>query len=113
MTLRVSFLTIFLLVSIEAREWPEFRGPNAQGVVTAKDVPSKINLIPFNPFPNSGYSCSKKIKIKNFQKVLLDSGIVTTIRKTRGDDIYAACGQLIGQVQDKTKRTYKIKNEAN
>ena len=82
-------------------------------IALIKDVPSKINLIPFNPFPKSGYSCSKKIKIKNFQKVLLDSGIVTTIRKTRGDDIDAACGQLIGQVQDKTKRTYKIKNEVN
>jgi len=82
-------------------------------IALIKDVPSKINLIPFNPFPKSGYSCSNKIKIKDFQKVLLDSGIVTTIRKTRGDDIDAACGQLIGQVQDKTKRTYKIKNQEN
>ncbi|MDA7691564.1 23S rRNA (adenine(2503)-C(2))-methyltransferase RlmN [Methylophilaceae bacterium] len=82
-------------------------------IALIKDVPSKINLIPFNPFPKSGYSCSNKIKIKDFQKVLIDSGIVTTIRKTRGDDIDAACGQLIGQVQDKTKRTYKIKNQEN
>ena len=82
-------------------------------ITLIKDVPSKINLIPFNPFPKSGYRCSKKIKIKDFQKVLIDAGIVTTIRKTRGDDIDAACGQLIGQVQDKTRRTYKIKNQEN
>ena len=73
-----------------------------------KDVPSKVNLIPFNPFPNSGYKCSKKIAIKVFQDTLMDAGIVTTIRKTRGDDIDAACGQLAGQVQDKTKRTQRL-----
>jgi len=73
-----------------------------------KDVPSKVNLIPFNPFPNSGYKCSKKIAIKIFQDTLMDAGVVTTIRKTRGDDIDAACGQLAGQVQDKTKRTQRL-----
>ena len=73
-----------------------------------KDVPSKINLIPFNPFPKSGYKCSKKVVIKSFQKILMDAGIITTIRKTRGDDIDAACGQLIGQVKDKTKRTQRL-----
>ena len=73
-----------------------------------KDVPSKVNLIPFNPFLNSGYKCSKKIAIKVFQDTLMDAGIVTTIRKTRGDDIDAACGQLAGQVQDKTKRTQRL-----
>ena len=73
-----------------------------------KNVPSKINLIPFNPFPKSGYKCSKKTTIKAFQEILMDAGIVTTIRKTRGDDIDAACGQLAGQVQDKTKRTQRL-----
>ena len=73
-----------------------------------KDVPSKVNIIPFNPFPNSGYKCSKKIAIKVFRDTLMNAGIVTTIRKTRGDDIDAACGQLAGQVQDKTKRTQRL-----
>lgn len=70
-----------------------------------QDVPCKFNLIPFNPFPNSGYKCSSKDTIREFQKILIDAGIVTTIRKTRGDDIDAACGQLAGKVIDKTKRT--------
>ena len=74
-----------------------------------KDVPSKLNLIPFNPFPKSGYKCSKRTAIKAFQEVLMDAGIVTTIRKTRGGDIDAACGQLAGQVQDKTKRTQRLR----
>ena len=73
-----------------------------------KDVPCKFNLIPFNTFPNSGYVCSSRAKIESFQAVLIDSGIVATIRKTRGDDIDAACGQLAGKVQDRTKRTQKI-----
>lgn len=73
-----------------------------------KDVPCKFNLIPFNPFPNSGYVCSSRVKIESFKKVLIDAGLVVTIRKTRGDDIDAACGQLAGQVQDKTKRTQRI-----
>jgi 23S rRNA (adenine2503-C2)-methyltransferase len=74
-----------------------------------KGVPCKFNLIPFNPFPNSGYVCSDKNTINEFKKILMDADIITTIRKTRGDDIDAACGQLAGQVQDKTKRTQKIK----
>ena len=73
-----------------------------------KDVPCKFNLIPFNSFVNSGYECSDKNTITRFKEVLAGEGIITTIRKTRGDDIDAACGQLAGQVQDKTKRTEKI-----
>ncbi len=68
----------------------------------------KFNLIPFNPFPASGLLRSKPEQIKIFAKVLSDAGIVTTIRKTRGDDIDAACGQLAGDVMDRTdvgKRT--------
>ena len=73
-----------------------------------KDVPCKFNLIPFNSFPNSGYKCSDRTTMARFKEVLADEGIITTIRKTRGDDIAAACGQLAGQVQDKTKRSQKI-----
>jgi len=63
----------------------------------------KFNLIPFNPFPNSNLKRSKFEKIKDFAKILSDSGIVTTIRKTRGDDINAACGQLAGDIKNKTR----------
>ncbi len=63
----------------------------------------KFNLIPFNPFPESGLTRSKNPRIKAFAEVLMNAGIVTTIRKTRGDDIDAACGQLAGEVQDRTR----------
>jgi 23S rRNA (adenine2503-C2)-methyltransferase len=72
-------------------------------------VPSKLNLIPFNPFPNSSYSCSSNNRINQFKTLLNEAGIVTTIRKTRGEDIDAACGQLVGQVADKSRRHLKIK----
>lgn len=72
-----------------------------------KDVPCKFNLIPFNPFPNSGYDTSKPENIRRFRDVLMQAGYVVTTRKTRGDDIDAACGQLAGKVQDKTKRTLR------
>ena len=73
-----------------------------QLVKLLKAVPCKINLIPFNPFPASGLLCSKPAQVQAFAKVLSDAGIVTTVRKTRGDDIDAACGQLAGDVQDRT-----------
>ena len=65
-------------------------------------VPCKFNLIPFNPFPESGLKRSPRERVTAFARVLQDAGIVTTIRKTRGDDIDAACGQLAGEVQDRT-----------
>ncbi len=68
----------------------------------SQPVPCKFNLIPFNPFPESGLLRSKNPRIKAFAQILLDAGIVTTVRKTRGDDIDAACGQLAGEVQDRT-----------
>lgn len=71
-------------------------------------VPAKINLIPFNPFPNSPYRCSSNNRINLFKTLLNEAGIVTTVRKTRGDDIDAACGQLVGQVQDKSRRHLKL-----
>ena len=72
-----------------------------------KNVPCKFNLIPFNPFPNSGYETSKPSHIRVFRDILMQAGYVVTVRKTRGDDIDAACGQLAGKVLDKTKRSLK------
>jgi 23S rRNA (adenine2503-C2)-methyltransferase len=69
-----------------------------------RDVPCKFNLIPFNPFPGTEFRVSPRARIVAFQRILADGGFVTTIRKTRGDDIDAACGQLAGQVHDRTKR---------
>ena len=69
-----------------------------------RDVPCKINLIPFNPFAGSGFATTPRERIRAFAGALQDAGIVTTIRRTRGDDIDAACGQLAGQVHDRTKR---------
>ena len=69
-----------------------------------RDVPCKLNLIPFNPFPGSEFRTSPRGRIAAFQKHLMDACIVTTVRKTRGDDIAAACGELAGQVKDRTKR---------
>jgi 23S rRNA (adenine2503-C2)-methyltransferase len=66
-------------------------------------VPCKFNLIPFNPFPASGLKRAPRERVATFARVLQDAGIVTTIRKTRGDDIDAACGQLAGEVQDRTR----------
>jgi len=76
----------------------------AQLIALTRDVPCKFNLIPFNPFPDSGYARSKPEAIRRFREALQEAGYVVTTRKTRGDDIDAACGQLAGQVQDKTKR---------
>lgn len=69
-----------------------------------KALPCKINLIPFNPFPGSDYKCSKIQVINRFRDILQRAGYVTVIRKTRGDDIDAACGQLAGKVKDKSRR---------
>ncbi|MDM7859695.1 bifunctional tRNA (adenosine(37)-C2)-methyltransferase TrmG/ribosomal RNA large subunit methyltransferase RlmN [Alteromonas sp. ASW11-36] len=72
-----------------------------------KDTPSKINLIPFNPYPGSPYTCSSNSRIDRFAKVLMSYGFTVMVRKTRGDDIDAACGQLVGDVVDRTKRLMK------
>ncbi len=73
------------------------------GRAGAPRVPCKFNLIPFNPFPASGLLRSPRERVLAFAKLLQDAGIVTTVRKTRGDDIDAACGQLAGEVQDRTQ----------
>lgn len=77
----------------------------AELVALLSDVPSKVNLIPFNPFPQSGLQRSSPERIRAFAQQLIDAGIVTTTRKTRGDDIDAACGQLAGDIQDRTRLT--------
>lgn len=79
-------------------------------VALIKDIPSKVNLIPFNPFPNSNYKCSSRNAIEKFREVLMKSGVISTTRKIRGDDIDAACGQLAGKVMDKTKRRLRQDN---
>ena len=72
-----------------------------------KDTPSKINLIPFNPFPGNPFGKPSNSRIDRFSKVLMEYGLTVIVRKTRGDDIDAACGQLVGDVIDRTKRTMK------
>jgi 23S rRNA (adenine2503-C2)-methyltransferase len=73
-----------------------------------RGVSCKLNLIPFNPFPASGLVRSPQQRVQAFAKILSDAGIVTTVRKTRGDDIDAACGQLAGDVKDRTKVGQRI-----
>ena len=73
-----------------------------------RDVPSKVNLIPFNPFPGSGYKRSSSEVIDRFRNILVNAGIITITRKTRGDDIDAACGQLVGKIMPRALR-YKVK----
>lgn len=79
--------------------------------VLLKDFPCKINLIPFNPFPNSEYRKPSNNAIHRFQTVLLNNGYTAPVRSTRGDDIDAACGQLIGQVADKTRRNERYQKQ--
>ncbi len=76
-------------------------------------TPSKINLIPFNPFPGTDYGRSSNSRIDRFAKVLMEHGYVVMVRKTRGDDIDAACGQLVGDVVDRTKRLLKKQQRQN
>jgi 23S rRNA (adenine2503-C2)-methyltransferase len=76
-------------------------------VALVRDVPCKFNLIPFNPFPQAGLARSPDSRIRGFAQRLADAGIVTTVRRTRGDDIDAACGQLAGEVQDRTGRAVR------
>jgi 23S rRNA (adenine2503-C2)-methyltransferase len=71
------------------------------------DTPCKLNLIPFNPYPGSPYTCSSNSRIDRFAKVLMEYGLIVVVRRTRGDDIDAACGQLVGDVIDRTKRMLK------
>ncbi|WP_322029769.1 23S rRNA (adenine(2503)-C(2))-methyltransferase RlmN [Paraburkholderia sp. J76] len=81
-------------------------------LAVTRDVPCKFNLIPFNPFPESGLLRSKSDQIKRFAQILMDAGVVTTVRKTRGDDIDAACGQLAGEVRDRTRLAERMGRSA-
>ena len=76
----------------------------------ARGVPCKINLIPFNPFPDSGLTCSPPAAVAAFASRLLKANVVTTVRKTRGDDIDAACGQLAGDVMDRTNAATRMQS---
>ncbi len=78
-----------------------------QLVKVLKRLPCKLNLIPFNPFPNSDYRRPSEEAIQAFKMVMVRAGIITTVRRTRGDDVDAACGQLVGQVMDRTRRSEK------
>ena len=83
-------------------------GDAQQLLELVRDVPCKFNLIPFNPFPGSGYTRSRPERVRRFASILMAAGIVTTTRKTRGDDIAAACGQLAGLVQERPQRFTRL-----
>ena len=82
-----------------------------QLVKLLRRVPSKLNLIPFNPFPGTSYRCSPESRIRTFQEIVMSGGLIATVRKTRGDDIDAACGQLAGKVLDRTRRSARLKEQ--
>jgi 23S rRNA (adenine2503-C2)-methyltransferase len=96
------FITFEYCMLDGVNDSPELADALAQLVRSAR-VPCKFNLIPFNPFPESGLLRSPRERVTAFATRLQDAGIVTTVRKTRGDDIDAACGQLAGEVQDRTR----------
>jgi 23S rRNA (adenine2503-C2)-methyltransferase len=82
---------------------------HAKGLIRLLEgTPSKVNLIPFNPFPGSDYSCSPADRIEDFRQRLMRSGLMAMTRKTRGQDIDAACGQLVGAVKDRTQRGRRL-----
>jgi 23S rRNA (adenine2503-C2)-methyltransferase len=96
-------------------EYTLMRGVNDQPeharqlIKLLRKVPSKLNLIPFNPFPGTEFQRSGESEIRAFQKIILDAGLLATVRRTRGDDIDAACGQLVGKVVDRTRRSREFK----
>ncbi len=77
-------------------------------VELVREVPCKFTLIPFNPCPNSAFRRSPAERIRRFSAILANAGIITTTRKTRGEDVDAACGQLAGQVRDRTRRVVRL-----
>jgi 23S rRNA (adenine2503-C2)-methyltransferase len=101
------FITMEYCMLNGVNDSPEQARQLAQLVKNVK-LPVKFNLIPFNPFPQSGLTCSAPKTVAEFAKILQDAGIVTTVRKTRGDDIDAACGQLAGDVQDRTNASERL-----
>ncbi|ANI18595.1 23S rRNA (adenine(2503)-C(2))-methyltransferase [Pseudomonas citronellolis] len=95
-------LTIEYTLLKDVNDQPEHA---EQMIALLKEIPCKINLIPFNPFPHSGYERPSNNSIRRFQDMLHKGGFNVTVRTTRGDDIDAACGQLVGQVMDRTRRS--------
>lgn len=95
------FITFEYCMLDQVNDAPE-QAHELVGLVKNK-ISCKLNLIPFNPFPASGLTRSSNARVQAFAEVLIQAGIVTTVRKTRGDDIDAACGQLAGEVQDRTR----------
>ncbi|MDV7210736.1 23S rRNA (adenine(2503)-C(2))-methyltransferase RlmN [Azotobacter beijerinckii] len=95
-------LTVEYTLLKDVNDQPEHA---AQMIELLRDVPCKINLIPFNPFPFSGYERPSNNAIRRFQDLLHQAGHNVTVRTTRGEDIDAACGQLVGQVMDRTRRS--------
>jgi len=98
------YLTIEYVMLKDVNDKPEYARELAK---LLKDIPSKVNLIPFNTFDETQYERSSQTVINKFRDILVKNGLITVTRKTRGDDIDAACGQLAGRVKDKTKRTQK------
>ncbi len=97
------FITFEYCMLDGVNDTPELARQLVAWVGTQPAVSCKINLIPFNPFPESGLTRSSRERVTAFAAVLQEAGLVTTVRKTRGDDIAAACGQLAGEVQDRTR----------
>ncbi|MFT0181430.1 23S rRNA (adenine(2503)-C(2))-methyltransferase RlmN [Pseudomonas benzopyrenica] len=97
-------LTIEYTLLKDVNDLPEHA---LQLIELLRNVPCKINLIPFNPFPHSGYERPSKNATRRFQELLVQAGFNVTVRTTRGDDIDAACGQLVGQVMDRTRRSQR------
>ncbi|AQZ94706.1 23S rRNA (adenine(2503)-C(2))-methyltransferase RlmN [Halopseudomonas phragmitis] len=95
-------LTIEYTLLKDVNDQPEHA---EQVIALLRDIPCKVNLIPFNPFPYSGYERPSNNAIRRFQDMLHKAGFNVTVRTTRGDDIDAACGQLVGQVMDRTRRS--------
>jgi 23S rRNA (adenine2503-C2)-methyltransferase len=100
-----NFVTFEYVMLDEVNDSPDHARALAARV---RGVPCKFNLIPWNPFPGAEFRTSRRSRILAFQQALTDAGHVATIRKTRGENIDAACGQLVGRVRDRTKRTVRI-----
>jgi len=99
-------ITIEYTMMAGVNDKPEHAGQLADLLA---DLPCKINLIPFNPFPGSGYKRPGNIVVRAFQDRLVRAGLSVTVRTTRGEDIQAACGQLVGEIADRTHRQQRYK----
>jgi 23S rRNA (adenine2503-C2)-methyltransferase len=109
------FITLEYCMLHEVNDMPEMAHQLVRLVRGREgDAPAlrcKLNLIPFNPFPESGLHRSTPQRVAAFAEILREAGVVTTVRKTRGDDIAAACGQLAGEVQDRTQVRQRMRRE--